>query len=149
MAPGGSFASSRHWERCRATPGAVFFGDETAHGKIEDTLIGLLKKPWWVGPLIAGVSYNHYHTDKPPEPAAVSGYEVVHNRGNLPRNGRVVVVATCPSGKRAISGGFSTPSPADTTDFSNPEGNNAWKVSFKSNGGSGNASVYAVCVNAN
>jgi hypothetical protein len=117
------------------------FGDE-------DALIGIFKKPWWVGPLIAGVSYNHYHADKPPEPAAVSGYEVVHNRGNLPRNGRVVIVATCPAGKRAISGGYSTPTPADTTEFSNPEGNNAWKVSFKSNGGSGNASVYAVCVNA-
>jgi len=115
----------------------------------EDTLIGFFKKPWWVGPLIAGVSYNHYHTDKTPEPAAVSGYEVVHNRGNLPRNGRIVVVATCPAGKRAISGGYSTPTPADTTDFSNPEGSNAWKVSFKSNGGGGNASVYAVCVNAN
>jgi hypothetical protein len=112
-------------------------------------LIGFFKKPWWVGPLIAGVSYNHYHADKPPpEPTAVSGYEVVHNRGNLPRNGRVVVVATCPVGKRAISGGYSTPTPADTTDFSNPEGSNAWKVSFKSNGGSGSASVYAVCVNA-
>ena len=59
-----------------------------------DALIGLLKKPWWVGPLIAGVSYNHYHSDKPAEPAAVSGYEVAHNRGNLPRNGRVVVVAS-------------------------------------------------------
>jgi hypothetical protein len=150
VAPGGSFASSRRWERCRATPGAVFFGGQVRSlEKNEDALIGFLKKPWWVGPLIAGVSYNHYHADKPPEPAAVSGYEVVHNRGNLPRNGRVVVVATCPAGKRAISGGFSTPSPADTTDFSNPEGNNAWKVSFKSNGGSGNASVYAVCVNAN
>jgi len=114
----------------------------------EDALIGFFKKPWWVGPLIAGVSYNHYHADKSPEPTAASGYEVVHNRGNLPRNGRVVVVATCPSGKRAIRGGYSTPTPADTADFSNPEGNNAWKVSFKSNGGSGNASVYAVCVNA-
>jgi hypothetical protein len=114
----------------------------------EAALLGLFKKPWWVGPLIAGVSYNHYHADKPAEPTAVSGYEVVHNRGNLPRNGRVVVVATCPAGKRAISGGYSTPTPADTTDFSNPEGSNAWKVSFKSNGGSGNASVYAVCVNA-
>jgi hypothetical protein len=111
-------------------------------------LIGLLRKPWWVGPLVAGVSYSHYNGGKPPEPPAVSGYEVVHNRGNLPRNGRVVVVVTCPAGKRAISGGYSTPSPADTTDFSNPEGNNGWKVSFKSNGGSGNASVYAVCVNA-
>ena len=108
-------------------------------------MLGFFKKPWWVGPLIAGVSYNHYHAEKSAEPAAVSGYEVVHNRGNLPRNGRVVVVATCPAGKRAISGGYSTPTPADTTDFSNPEGNNGWKVSFKSNGGSGNASVYAVC----
>jgi len=117
--------------------------------KNEDALIGFLKKPWWVGPLIAGVSYNHYHADKPQEPAAVSGYEVVHNRGHLPRNGKVVVIATCPAGKRAISGGYSTPTPADTTDFSNPEGNSAWKVSFKSNGGSGSASVYAVCVNIN
>jgi hypothetical protein len=112
-------------------------------------LIGFLKKPWWVGPLIAGVSYSHYNSSKPPEqPAAVSGYEVVHNRAVLPRNGRVVVVATCPAGKRAISGGYSTPTPADTTDFSNLDGKGAWKVSFKSNGGSGNASVYAVCVNA-
>jgi hypothetical protein len=114
----------------------------------EGALLGFFKKPWWVGPLIAGVSYNHYHADKPAEPAAVSGYEVVHNRGNLPRNGRIVVVATCPAGKRALSGGYSTPTPADTTDFSSLEGSNAWKVSFKSNGGSGNASVYAVCVNA-
>jgi hypothetical protein len=130
-------------------PARFFPGRDCSPLENEDALIGLFKKPWWVGPLIAGVSYNHYHTDKTPEPAAASGYEVVHNRGNLPRNGRVVVVATCPAGKRAISGGFSTPSPADTTDFSNPEGNNAWKVSFKSNGGTGNASVYAVCVTAN
>ena len=148
MAPGGPFTSSRYRESCRVCP-ALPFGTELLAWDDEGALIGLLKKPWWVGPLIAGVSYNHYHTDKPPEPTAVSGYEVVRNRGNLPRNGRVVVVATCPAGKRAISGGFSTPSPADTTDFSNPEGNNAWKVSFRSNGGSGNASVYAVCVNAN
>jgi hypothetical protein len=111
-------------------------------------LIGFLKKPWWVGPLIAGVSYNHYSTGKPPEPTTASGYEIVRNRGTLPRNGKVVLVATCPAGKRVISGGYTTPSPADTADFSNPEGNNAWKVSVKSNGGSGNASVYAVCVNA-
>jgi len=130
-------------------PARSFSGTGSLAANIEDALIGFFKKPWWVGPLIAGVSYNHYHADKPAEPASVNGYEVVHNRGVLPRNGRVVVVATCPSGKRAISGGFSTPTPADTTDFSNPEGNNAWKVSFKSNGGSGNASVYAVCVNSN
>jgi hypothetical protein len=146
---GGSFTSLRHG---RTLPGycpARFFGPDSSPLKYEDALIGFFKKPWWVGPLIAGVSYNHYHADKTPEPAVVSGYEVVHNRGNLPRNGRIVVVATCPTGKRAISGGYSTPTPADTTDFSNPEGNNAWKVSFKSNGGSGNASVYAVCVNSN
>jgi hypothetical protein len=117
--------------------------------KDEDALIGFFKKPWWVGPLVAGVSYTHYSASKPPEPVAVSGYEVVHNRGNLPRNGRVVVVATCPAGKHAIRGGYSTPTPADTTDFSNADGNDSWKVSFKSNGGSGSASVYAVCVNAN
>jgi len=148
VASGGSFASSGHDEYCGHFGGLVR-GQNCSELENEDALIGFLKNPWWVGPLIAGVSYNHYHTDKPPEPTAVSGYEVVRNRGNLPRNGRVVVVATCPAGKRAISGGFSTPSPADTTDFSNPEGNNAWKVSFKSNGGSGNASVYAVCVSAN
>ena len=128
-------------------PGAGFAGTPR-HNEAEGALIGFLKKPWWVGPLIAGVSYNHYSTGKPPEPTAASGYEIVRNRGTLPRNGKVVLVATCPAGKRVISGGYSTPSPADTTDFSTPEGNNAWKVSFKSNGGSGNASVYAVCVNA-
>src|SRR5262249_34714009 len=106
------------------------------------------KRRWGVGPRIAGVSYNHYHADKPQEPAALNGYEVVHSRAVLPRNGRVVVVATCPSGKRAISGGFLTPTPADATDFSNPEGNNAWKGSFKSNCGGGEAPRYAVCVNA-
>ena len=149
MASGGSFTSSRHGERAGLCPARFFPERDCSPLEDEDALIGFFKKPWWVGPLIAGVSYNHYHADKTPEPAAVSGYEVVHNRGNLPRNGRLVIVATCPAGKRAISGGYSTPTPADTTDFSNPEGNNAWRVSFKSNGGSGNASVYAVCVNAN
>jgi len=129
--------------------GVIFAASHRALNETRDGLIGFLKKPWWVGPLIAGVSYNHYHADKSQEPAALNGYEVVHSRAVLPRNGRVVVVAPCPSGKRAISGGFSTPTPADATDFSNPEANTAWKVSFKSNGGSGNASVYAVCVNAN
>ena len=132
-------------------PGAGFAGTPR-HNEAEDALIGFLKKPWWVGPLIAGVSYNHYSTGKPPEPTAASGYEIVRNRGTLPRNGKVVLVATCPAGKTAPCHARdqrdSTPSPADTTDFSTPEGNNAWKVSFKSNGGSGNASVYAVCVNA-
>jgi hypothetical protein len=112
-------------------------------------LIGFFKKPWWVGPLVACVSINHQAGNKPAPPAAVSGYEVVNNHGILPRNGRLVVVATCPAGKRAIGGGYVVPSAADTTDFSSPAGNNAWRVSFKSNGGSGAASVYAICVTAN
>jgi hypothetical protein len=81
--------------------------------------------------------------------AAGNGYEVVNNHGTLPRNGRVVVVATCPAGKHAISGGYAMPSAADTTDFSSRDGNNAWRVGFKSNGGSGIASVFAICVAAN
>jgi len=112
-------------------------------------LIGFFRKPWWVGPLFASVSFSHYHAaNKPAAPAAISGYEVVNNRGILPRNGRVVVVATCPAGKRAISGGYAAPSAADTADSSGADGNNAWRVSFKSNGGSGAASVYAICVTA-
>jgi hypothetical protein len=111
-------------------------------------LIGFFKKPWWVGPLVACVSIGHHAaTNKSATPAA-NGYEVVNNRGTLPRNGRVVVVATCPAGKHAIGGGYAAPSTADTTDFSTRDGNNAWRVSFKSNGGSGVASVYAICVTA-
>ena len=114
-----------------------------------DGLIGFFRKPWWVGPLVAGVSFNHYQTmSKPAAPAAVSGYEVVANHGILPRNGRVVVVATCPAGKRAVSGGYAAPSAADTADSSSAEGSKAWRVSFKSNGGGGAASVYAICVTA-
>jgi len=115
---------------------------------VVDGLIGFFKKPWWVGPLVACVSINHQAANKPATPATVGGYEVVNNHGILPRNGRVVVVATCPAGKRAIGGGYVAPSAADT-DFSGPAGNDAWRVSFKSNGGSGAASVYAVCVTAN
>ena len=48
-----------------------------------------------------------------------------------------------------MGGGYVVPSAADTTDFSGPAGNNAWRVNFKSNGGSGAASVYAICVTAN
>jgi hypothetical protein len=114
-------------------------------------LIGFFKKPWWVGPLVACVSIGHQAaTNKPATPgAAANGYEVVNNRGILPRNGRVVVVATCPAGKHAIGGGYAAPSAVDTTDFSSRDGNNAWRVSFKSNGGSGIASVYAICAMAN
>jgi hypothetical protein len=112
-------------------------------------LIGFFRKPWWVGPLIAGVSFSHYQSaTKTAAPAPVSGYEVVNNRGILPRNGRIVIVATCPAGKRAIKGGYTAPSAADTADSSSAEGKNAWRVSFKSNGGSGAALVYAICVTA-
>ena len=112
-------------------------------------MIGFFKKPWWVGPLVACVSFGHQAaTNKAPTPAAASGYEVVNNHATLPRNGRVVVVATCPAGKHAVGGGYVVPSAADTTDSSSRDGSNAWRVSFKSNGGSGVASVYAICVTA-
>jgi hypothetical protein len=115
----------------------------------EDDVIALLRKPWWVGPVVAGLSVGQPSGNKPAEQTDASGYEIVNNRGILPRNGRIVVIATCPAGKRVINGGYVLPSVVDTTDFSRPEGNNAWRVRFRSNGGSGNASVYAICVTAN
>jgi hypothetical protein len=122
-----------------------------ARSKYEDGLIEFFKKPWWVGPLVACVSIGHHAaTNKPATPSsAANGYEVVNNHGTLPRNGKVVVVATCPAGKHAIGGGYVVPSPADTTDSSGRDGINAWRASFKSNGGGGIASVYAICVATN
>jgi hypothetical protein len=118
---------------------------------LEDAdMIEFFKKPWWVGPLVAGLAFGHQGTTKPAGPAGVTGYEKINNRGPLPRNGSVVVVATCPAGKRVISGGgHVVPSFVGTTDLSRPDGDNAWRVHFKSNGGSGNATVYAICVTAN
>jgi hypothetical protein len=81
----------------------------------------------------------------PAGPAGVSGYEIINTHGNLPMNGTASVVATCSSGKRVLGGGYVVPSAADTAPLSRPEGDNAWRVDFKSNGGSGDASVYAVC----
>ncbi len=81
----------------------------------------------------------------PSGPAGMSGYEIVNILGTLPTNGTTSVVATCPSGKRVLGGGYVTPSEADTAPLSRPEADNAWRVDFKSNGGSGTASVYAVC----
>ena len=78
----------------------------------------------------------------------MSGYEIVNTVGTLPLNGTVEVVATCPAGKRVLGGGYVVPSAADTAPLSRPEGDNAWRVDFKSNGGSGDASVYAVCATA-
>jgi hypothetical protein len=85
----------------------------------------------------------------PPGPAGVSGYEIITNLGNLPPNGTVAVIATCPAGKRVTGGGYVVPAVGDVTSLSRPEGDNAWRVDFKSNGGSGDASAYAICVTAN
>ena len=113
-------------------------------------MIRFLKKPWWVGPLalVAGMAVGHSGKTKPAEPVGVRGSEIVSSRGTLPRNGSVVVIATCPAGKRVIGGGYVAPNIGATTDLSIPGGNSAWRVGFKSNGGSGDASVYAVCVTA-
>jgi hypothetical protein len=80
-----------------------------------------------------------------PGPAGVAGYEIVNTHGTLPANGTVQVVATCPSGKRVLGGGYVAPSASDTAPLSRPEGDSGWRVDFKSNGGSGDASVYAIC----
>jgi len=83
-----------------------------------------------------------------PGPTGMSAYEIVNTRGQLPANGTVQVVATCPSGKRVLGGGYVAPSASDTAPLSRPEGDNGWRVDFKSNGGSGDASVYAICAMA-
>jgi hypothetical protein len=85
----------------------------------------------------------------PAGPAGVSGYEIITNLGTLPPNGTVTVIANCPAGKRVTGGGYVVPAVGDTASLSRPEGNNAWRVDFKSNGGSGDASVFAVCATAN
>ena len=81
----------------------------------------------------------------PSGPAGVSGYEIINTHGTLPLNGTVQVVATCSSGKRVLGGGYVVPNEVDTAPLSRPEGDNGWRVDFKSNGGSGDASVYAIC----
>jgi Collagen triple helix repeat (20 copies) len=81
----------------------------------------------------------------PAGPAGISGYEIVNAHGELPANGKVQVVATCSSGKRVLGGGYVAPSELDTALLSRPEGDNGWRVDFKSNGGSGDASTYAIC----
>ena len=111
-------------------------------------MIEFFKKPWWVGPLVAGLALGHQGTTKPAGPAGVTGYEKINNRGTLPRNGSVVVIATCPAGKQVIGGGYVSPSVGDATELSIRDSNDAWRVAFKSNGGSGDASVYAICATA-
>jgi hypothetical protein len=114
------------------------------------TLIQFFKKPWWVGPvaLVAGMAVGHPGKTKAPGLGNVRGSEIVNSRGKLPRNGSVVVTATCPAGKRAIGGGYVAPSVGATTDLSILGGNSSWRVDFRSIGGSGEASVYAVCIAA-
>jgi hypothetical protein len=113
-------------------------------------MAGFFKKPWWVGPLalVAGMAIGHTGAAKPPGLASVKGYEIIKGRGRLPRNGSIVVIARCPTGKQVIGGGYVAPSVADATDLSIRDRNNTWRVGFKSNGGSGDASVYAICATA-
>ena len=84
----------------------------------------------------------------PSGPAGVSGYEIINTHGSLPVNGTTSVVASCSSGKRVLGGGYVVPQVGDTVGLSRPEGDNEWRVDFKSNGGSGDASVYAICATA-
>jgi hypothetical protein len=113
-------------------------------------MAGFFKKPWWVGPLalVAGMAIGHTGATKPPGLASVKGYEIIKRRGSLPRNGSVVIIATCPAGKQVIGGGYVSPSVGDATELSIRDSNDAWRVAFKSNGGSGDASVYAICATA-
>jgi hypothetical protein len=81
-------------------------------------------------------------------PPGVAGYEIINTHETLPLNGSIEVTATCPSGKRVIAGGYVAPSVLDTASSSRPEGDSGWRVEFKSNGGMGEASVYAICAMA-
>jgi hypothetical protein len=75
----------------------------------------------------------------------LAGYEIINTRETLPLNGSIEVTANCPAGKRVIAGGYVAPSVLDTASSSRPEGDKGWRVEFKSNGGNGEASVYAIC----
>ena len=83
-----------------------------------------------------------------PGPASTAGYEIVNTHETLPLNGSIEVTATCPTGKRVIAGGYVAPSVLDTASSSRPEVDSGWHVEFKSNGGNGDAVVYAICVSA-
>jgi Collagen triple helix repeat (20 copies) len=77
--------------------------------------------------------------------AGVAGYEIISTHQTLPLNGSIEVTATCPTGKRVIGGGYVAPSVLDTASSSRPDGDKGWHVEFKSNGGNGDASAYAIC----
>lgn len=112
------------------------------------------KKPIWFGPLAAGLSLAIGHHVEHKEPkytgsTGASAYQRVNNSGMLPRRGSVVVVASCPAGKRLIGGGYVLPSTFATAKSSRPKGTHAWRVDFKSYGGSGEATAYAICAPEN
>jgi hypothetical protein len=75
-----------------------------------------------------------------PASAGVAGYEIISTHETLPLNGSIEVTATCPTGKRVIGGGYVAPTVLDAASSSRPEGDKAWRVEFKSNGGNGDAS---------
>ncbi len=108
------------------------------------------KKPWWVGPLAAGVAFMHPHADKPELTTGSirTSEQRVTAFGTMPRYGSVVVVAACPSGLRLSGGGYKLPSALSRAASSKAEGTNAWRVEFKSLGGAGKAMVYATCLAA-
>ena len=105
------------------------------------------KKPWWVGPLAAGVAFMHPHADKTEKPTASirTNEQRVTAQGILPRYGSVVVVASCPSGQHLNGGGYKLPSTLSRASSSKAESASAWRVEFKSLGGAGKATVYATC----
>ena len=105
------------------------------------------KKPWWVGPLAAGVAFTHPHADKAEKSTGSirQSEQRVTAFGTLPRYGSVVVVAACPSGQHLSGGGYKLPSTLSRASSSKAESASAWRVEFKSLGGAGKAMVYAIC----
>jgi hypothetical protein len=94
------------------------------------------KKPWWVGPLAAGVAVSHPHADKPATAVDLSEQRITVS-GTLPRYGSVVVVAECPPGRHLSGGGYTLPSTLSRASSSRADGTNAWRVAFRRLGGSG------------
>ena len=123
---------------------------------VEDSLKEFFKKPWWVGPLVAGVAYWHPGIKKHPNETDVTGsvrasstssHLRIDKSGTLPRYGSVVVAVVCPTGRHLIGGGYVLPSALATASSSRQDATNAWQVKFKSYGGSGEAKVHAICGN--
>ena len=72
--------------------------------------------------------------------------------GSSITSGEITVTATCPSGKQAVGGGFSVP--LDTTNAlfvtsSYRSAPNAWTIVARHSNGSGAATAFAYCRNAN